>query len=183
MKKNVAVIVGSLRAGATTGKVARALIANAPETLALSVVPIGDLPLYNQDLETGTPPAPWARFRDSLADADAILFVTPEFNRSVPAALKNAIEVASRPYGKSVLDHLPGAVVSASPGLLGGALAAMHLRQILTNSAVKTMQQPEVYLSGADKLFDENDVIVNDGTRKFLGSFMQSFDAWITANG
>jgi chromate reductase, NAD(P)H dehydrogenase (quinone) len=135
--------------------------------------------MYNQDGDED-PPAAWTAFRERIRTADAVLFVTPEHNRSVPAALKNAVDVGSRPYGKSVWSGKPGAVVSASPGGIGGFGANHHLRQSLVFLNVPAMAQPEAYLSGADKLFDANGKLVNDGTRRHLSAFMQAYEAWIT---
>jgi chromate reductase len=179
--RNVAVLVGSLRKDSINRKVANALVGVAPEGLKLSIVDIGQLPFYNQD-EDENPPAAWTAFRERISAVDAVLFVTPEYNRSVPAVLKNAIDVGSRPYGKSAWSGKPGAVVSASPGCIGGFGANHHLRQSLVFLNVPAMAQPEVYLGGADKLFDANGKLVNDGTRKFLQGFMQAYEAWIIAN-
>ena len=124
----------------------------APPSLKLEFVEIGRLPLYNQD-EDANPPAVWIEFRARIKGADAVLFVTPEHNRSVPAALKNALDVGSRPYGQSAWNGKPGAVISASPGAIGGFGANHHLRQSLVFLNVPAMQQPEAYIGGADKLF------------------------------
>lgn len=183
MKKtyDVAVIVGSLRKDSINRRVANALAELAPAALKLSMIEIGQLAIYNQDDDTN-PPTAWTQFRERIRAADAVLFVTPEHNRSVPAALKNALDVASRPYGQSAWNGKPGAVVSASPGAIGGFGANHHLRQCLVFLNVPAMAQPEVYLGGADKLFDSQGKLANDGTRKFLQGFMQAFDVWITAN-
>ena len=178
---NVAVLVGSLRKDSINRKVSNALIELAPSGLKLALVEIGGLPLYNQD-QDGNPPAAWTEFRDKIKAAEAVLFVTPEHNRSVPAALKNALDVGSRPYGQSVWNGRPGAVVSASPGAIGGFGANHHLRQSLVFLNVPTMAQPEAYIGGADKFFDASGKLINDGTRKFLQQFMQAFSEWITAN-
>src|SRR5271167_3510170 len=178
---DVAVIVGSLRKDSVNRKVANALAELAPAELKLSIVEIGQLPLYNQDGDEN-PPAEWTAFRERISAADAVLFVTPEHNRSMPAALKNALDVGSRPYGKSAWSGKPGAVVSASPGAIGGFGANHHLRQSLVFLNIPAMAQPEAYISGADKLFDANGKLVNDGTRKFLQGFMQTYAAWIAAN-
>ena len=178
---NVAVIVGSLRKESINRKVANALIELAPSGLKPSIVEIGQLPLYNQDNDDN-PPAEWTAFREHIRAADAVLFVTPEYNRSVPAALKNAIDVGSPPYGKSAWSGKPGAVVSASPGAIGGFGANHHLRQSLVFLNIPAMPQPEAYIFGADKLFDANGKLNNDGTRKFLQGFMQAYAAWTTAN-
>ncbi len=178
---NVAVIVGSLRKDSINRKVANALIELAPSGLKPSIVEIGQLPLYNQDNDDN-PPAEWTAFRKHIMAADAVLFVTPEYNRSVPAALKNAIDVGSRPYGKSSWRGKPGAVVSASPGAIGGFGANHHLRQSLVFLDIPAMPQPEAYIGGADRLFDGNGKLNNDGTRQFLQGFMQAYDAWTRAH-
>jgi chromate reductase, NAD(P)H dehydrogenase (quinone) len=178
---DVAVIVGSLRKDSINRKVANALAELAPPSLKLRIIEIGQLPLYNQDLDANSPPA-WIAFRDQIKAADAVLFVTPEHNRSVPAALKNALDIGSRPYGQSAWNGKPAAVVTASPGAIGGFGANHHLRQSLMYLNMPVLQQPEAYIGGADKLFDADGKLVNDGTRKFLQQFMQTFAAWVAAN-
>ena len=179
--RDVAVIVGSLRKDSLNRKVAQALVALAPARLKLSIVDIGAMPLYNQDSDAAPPPS-YAAFRERIKAANAVLFVTPEHNRSMPAALKNALDVGSRPYGHNVWSGKPGAVVSASPGAAGGFGASHHLRQSLVFLNVPAMPQPEVYLGGADKLFDSNGALTNDRTREFLEKFMQAFAAWVERN-
>lgn len=176
--KKIAVLVGSLRKESFTRKTAKALIALAPESLALEIIEIGRLPIYNQDLEE-TPPDAWTNFREQLKGFDGFLFVTPEYNRSVPAVLKNAIDVGSRPYGKNIWDGKPGAVVSVSPGALGAFGANHHLRQSLVFLNIPTMAQPEAYVGGAAKLFDEHENLTNDSTREFLKKFMAAFAEWV----
>ena len=178
---NVAVLVGSLRKDSINRKVANALRELAPASLALGIVEIASLPLYNQD-DDANPPAAWTQFRAKVKGADAVLFVTPEYNRSVPAALKNALDVGSRPYGESVWSGKPGAVVSASPGAIGGFGANHHLRQSLVFLNVPAMQQPEMYLSGADKYFDADGKLTNAETQKRFTAAMQSFADWVAAN-
>lgn len=180
--RNVAVLIGSLRKDSINRKVANALADLAPASLTLEIVEIGGLPLYNQDADA-SPPAEWTAFRARIRAADAVLFVTPEYNRSVPAPLKNALDVGSRPYGQSAWNSKPGAVVSASPGAIGGFGANHHLRQSLVFLNVPVLQQPEAYIGGADKLFDAAGKLTNDGTRKFLEGFMAAFAAWVSANG
>jgi chromate reductase len=180
---NVCVLVGSLRKASLNRMLANALISLAPSSLQLDIVEIGQLPLYNEDLEAAAAPVPWTAFRQRIKAADAVLFVTPEYNRSVPAALKNALDVGSRPYGASVWDRKPGAVVSASPGAIGGFGANHHLRQSLVFLNVPTMQQPEAYLSHVDKLFDEHGKLASDGTRKFLQAIMLAFANWVETIG
>ena len=176
---SVCVLVGSLRKASLNGMLANTLMSLAPSSMKLETVEIGQLPFFNQDLETAATPAPWTAFRQRIKAADAVLFVTPEYNRSVPAALKNALDVGSRPYGSSVWDRKPGAIVSCSPSAIGAFGANHHLRQSLVFLNVPTMQQPEAYFGHADKLFDEQGKLVNDGTRKFLQEFMQAFANWV----
>jgi len=173
--RKVAVLVGSLRKASYNRRMALALGELAPETLKLDLVPIGDLPLYNEDLDGETPPEAWVRFRDQVRGADAVLFVTPEYNRSVPGGLKNAIDVGSRPYGKSVWSKKPCAVVTVSPGGIGGFGANHHLRQSLVFLDMPVLQQPEAYIGGAATLFAEDGAIASDGTRKFLIGLMNAF--------
>lgn len=180
-ERDVAVVVGSLRKASLNRRMARSLALLAPSTLRLEIVEIGDLPLYDEDAESSAPEA-WVRFRERIRRAEAVLFVTPEYNRSIPAPLKNAIDVGSRPYGKSAWSGKPGAVVSVSPGPLGGFGANHHLRQCLVFLNVPTMQQPEAYIGGAGKLFDDDGVLDNEQTRVFLTGLMTAFAAWIDAN-
>jgi chromate reductase len=176
--RDVAVLVGSLRKASLNRRMAHALIALAPAGLTLRTVEIGELPLYNQDLDDA-PPATFGTFRAAIKAADAVLFVTPEYNRSVPGVLKNAIDVGSRPYGGSVWDGKPGAVISVSPGAVGGFGANQHLRQSMVFLNVPMMQQPEAYIGGADKLLDENGDVTNEATRAFLERFINTFAKWI----
>jgi len=176
---NVCVLIGSLRKASFSGRLANALTSLAPSPMQLEAVDIGQLPFYNQDLEIDALPASWTAFRRRVKAADAVLFVTPEYNRSVPAVLKNALDVGSRPHGSSVWDRKPAAIVSSSPGTIGAFGANHHLRQSLVFLNVPTMQQPEAYISRVDKLFDEHGKLAGDGTRKFLQEFMQAFANWI----
>jgi chromate reductase len=176
--RKVAVFVGSLRKESFTRKVANALVIVAPGNLEFTFVDIGSVSFYNQDLEN-SPPPDWVALRESIRSADALLFATPEYNRSVPGVLKNAIDVASRPMGKSAFDRKPGAVISVSPGQLSAFGANHHLRQMLVFLNVPTLQQPEAYLGGVAKLFDETGALVNDSTREFLTKFMSAFAEWI----
>ncbi|HEX5280285.1 MAG TPA: NAD(P)H-dependent oxidoreductase [Micropepsaceae bacterium] len=178
-QQDVAVIIGSLRKESFSRKTANALIALAPASLKLEIVDIGNLPLYNQDLETSTPPAEWTAFRDRIRPVQGVIFVTPEYNRSVPGVLKNALDVGSRPYGKSVWDKKPAAIVSVSPGALGAFGANHHLRQSLVFLNMPPLQMPEAYVGGADKLFDAQGKLSNDSTREFLSKFMQAYAAWL----
>lgn len=177
--RNVAVLVGSLRKASYNRKVAHAVIAMAPARLALRIVEIGDLPLYNQDLETASPPPAWVAFRDAIRTADALLFVTPEYNRSMPGGLKNAIDVGSRPSGQGVWAGKPGGVISVTPGALG-ALGANHaLRQTLMAVGVAAMPLPEMYIAQAGTLFDDSGNFANDKTRELFAKFVAAFAAWV----
>ena len=181
-KRNVAVIIGSLRKGSYSRMMAKALCGAAPAGVDCGFVEIGALPLYNQDLEDAGAPQEWLAFRESVRGADAVLFVTPEYNRSVPGVLKNAIDVGSRPYGKSAWSKKPAAVVSVSPGALAAFGANHHLRQSFVFLDMPAMQQPEAYIGGAAKLFDEQGNLTSADTKEFLRKFMQSFAAWIETN-
>jgi len=181
--KKIAVIVGSLRKQSLNLMMAKALIACAPASLTLEIVEIGQLPLYNQeDDDEGHPAAEWVAFREKLQPFDGVLFVTPEHNRSVPAALKNALDIASRPYGKNVWAKKPGAVVSVSPGAIGGFGANHHLRQSLVFLDVPVMQQPEAYIGSAASLFDSSGNLINERTQTFIQGFMESFARWVMTN-
>jgi len=178
LARKVAVVVGSLRKESFTRKLAKAIAATAPANLTFDFVDIGQLEPFNQDLEP-TPTAAWTAFRDRIRSVDAVLFATPEYNRSVPGVLKNAIDVGSRPYGSSVWKGKPAAVVSNSPGAIGGFGAYHHLRQSLVFLDMPTLNQPETYVGNVATLFDEHGELVNEGTREFLTGFGQTFADWI----
>lgn len=155
----------------------------APASLEMEEVAIGELPVYNQDLDDeNIPPMAWVSFRERMKAFDAVLFVTPEYNRSVPAVLKNALDVGSRPYGQSIWDGKPGAVVSVSPGTISGFGANHHLRQSLVFLNIPAMQQPEAYIGNAATLFDDNGALNNERTREFLQNFMEAFAIWCEKN-
>ena len=177
----IAVIVGSLRKESYNLKTAKALIALAPETLSLKIVSIGELPMFNQDLEA-KPPDEWKFFREQIIAADGVIFLTPEYNRSIPGVLKNAIDVGSRPYGHNSWNGKPGAVVSVSIGSLSGFGANHHLRQSLVFINVPAMAQPEAYIGDAANLFDNNGTLTNESTKEFLKNFLLAFEKWVEAN-
>lgn len=179
--RTVAVLVGSLRKEAFSRKLAKAIAAVAPPTLKFDFVEIGQLQHFNQDLEP-TPTPEWVAFRDRVRAADAVLFVTPEYNRSVPGVLKNAIDVGSRPYGQSVFNGKPAAVVSNSPGAIGGFGAYHHLRQSLVFLNMPTLNQPETYVGNVATMFDDNGELTNESTREFLTGFGQTFADHIARN-
>lgn len=179
MKKyKIAVIVGSLRKESYNLKTAKALMKLAPKSLSLELLDISGLPMFNEDLEE-TPPKEWETFRKKISKADGLLFLTPEYNRSVPGVLKNAIDVGSRPYGENSWFGLPAAIVSVSIGSISGFGANHHLRQSLVFVNVHTMSQPEAYIGNAPNLFDANGNLKDDSTKKFLQDFMEAFESWV----
>jgi chromate reductase, NAD(P)H dehydrogenase (quinone) len=175
--RKVAVIVGSLRKESFTRKVAKTIMLLAPPTLDMEIVEIGQLALYNQD-DDDNPPPTYTEFREKIKQFDGVLFCTPEYNRSVPAALKNAIDVGSRPYGHSAWSGKPCAIVSVSPGALAGFGANHHLRQSLVFLNMPAMQQPEAYVGNIGKQF-EGDQLTNDATKAFLQTFVDAFATWV----
>jgi len=179
--KKIALIVGSLRKESFNRKIANALIKLAPPSLVLEIVEIKDLAVYNEDFDSN-PPAPWVDFRNKIKSFDGVIFVTPEYNRSYPASVKNALDVGSRPYGQSVWSGKPGAVISVSQGAIGGFGANHHLRQPLVFLNIPVMQQPEAYIGNVAGLFDDKGNLINDSTEKFLKSFLASYDKWVLKN-
>lgn len=176
--RSIAVLVGSLRKEAYSRKLAGALMQLAPPTLDLEIVDIGQMPFYNQDDETDNPPPTFTEFREAIARADGVLFVTPEYNRSIPAVLKNAIDVGSRPWGQSIWNGKPAAVVSQSPGAIGGFGANHHLRQCLTAVNAPCMQHPEAYLGLIGDKFD-GETLADEALRTFLQKYMECFATWV----
>ena len=179
---SVAVLVGSLRKASLSRLTARALADLAPPSLRLNIVEIGALTLYNQDIEA-EPPQTWTTFRDAIKKADAILFVTPEYNRSIPGVLKNALDIASRPSGQGAIIGKTAGIVSVSPGALGGFGANHHLRQCLVSLNLPVMQQPEAYVGGIATAFNPDGKLEDDGKRAFFEKYMQAFAAWIERVG
>ncbi|WP_392566439.1 NAD(P)H-dependent oxidoreductase [Utexia brackfieldae] len=174
MSKSIAVIVGSLRKDSYNRKLAKVLQEIAPASLSLKIIEIGDLPLYNEDIDGDNPPAAYTRFRQEMAACQGAIFVSPEYNRSVPAALKNALDVGSRPYGKSIWSKKPAVVITASPGAIGGFGANHHIRQSLVFLDMITLQQPEAYFGGVANAFDENGNIVPK-SKEFLQLIINAY--------
>src|SRR6202047_496924 len=170
---NVAVTVGSLRKEGFTLKIANALAKLAPDTLKFDVVTLYGISFFNQDLEAA-PPADWLAFREKLQKSKAVLFVTPEYNRSIPGVLKNAIDVGSRPYGKSSFNGKPTGIISNSPGPLGGIRAAKHLQNILPGICGAIMQQPEIYLNGVGDAFDDKGELVKEALKGVLKAYIDA---------
>ena len=176
--RKIAVLVGSLRKESFTRKLAKSLMLAAPPTLELEIVDISQLPMYNQDDETDAPPPTWTEFRNRIREADGILFCTPEYNRSMPAVLKNAIDVGSRPYGQAAWTGTPCAEVSNSPGALGGFGANHAVRQTLVFLNMPCMQMPEAYIGGIANKFD-GEQLTDESLRGFLQQFMECYATWV----
>jgi chromate reductase len=175
---NVAVIVGSLRKEAFSLKVANALGKLAPPSLKLNTVTLNGLSFFSQDLEAN-PPADWVGFRETLQKSDAVILVTPEYNRSIPGVLKNAIDIGSRPYGKSSFLGRPLGLFGTSPGAHGGVSAVKHLQQIMPGIAGPIMQQPEAYAGMLGDGFDASGDVTKDALKQFLTTYVQEFAAWV----
>lgn len=181
MSRKIAVIVGSLRKDSLNRKMAQTVCSLAPASLAMELIEIKDLPMYNQDLDDeGHPPEAWTKFRKQIKECAGILFVTPEYNRSIPGVLKNAVDVGSRPYGQNVWGGKPGAIISVSPGVIGGFGANHHLRQSLMCLNILMLQQPEAYIGQASSLFNDNNELTNMDTQQFLQKFTQTFADWVS---
>ena len=175
---DVVTFIGSLRRESYTRTLVKALPALAPASLQFDIVEIGTLGFYNQD-EEASPPAEWVALRERIRRADAVLFATPEYNRSVPAVLKNAIDIGSRPLPQNAWAGKPGAVISVSPGALGGFGANQHLRQSLVAVNVQTMTGPEAYIGGIANLLDGEGSLTAVTTREFLARYLVAFETWI----
>jgi chromate reductase len=175
---HVVVIVGSLRKESFTLKIANALAKLAPDTVKLDVVTLHGLSFFNQDLEA-TPPADWLAFREKIQKSAGVVFVTPEYNRSIPGVLKNAIDVASRPYGKSSFLGKPTGIISNSPGPLGGVSAAKHLQNILPGISGPILGQPESYLNGVGDAFDDKGHLIKEALQKVLQQYVDAFAAFV----
>ena len=174
----IAVIVGSLRRDSYNRRLAQALEKLAPHDFQFQYLDISQLPLYNQDDDKQQAEVV-LQFKQAISDSQALLFVTPEYNRSVPGVLKNALDHASRPYGKNVWAGKPAGVLGASIGAIGTALAQQHLRNILADLDAPTLGQPEVVLKVDDKFFAEDGSVANEGSRKFLQGWMDAYAAWV----
>ncbi len=178
--KKIGIFVGSLRRGSFSRSIAQAAVSFFPAELEFRFINIGDLPLYNQDFDDdGKPPASYEVFRHAVADLDGFLFVTPEYNRSIPAVLKNALDVGSRPYGHNVWNGKPGGIISVSPGGLGAFGANHHLRQPMVFLNVLLLQQPEAYISKVASLLNEKGELVDESTRTYLKNFIDAFSEWV----
>jgi chromate reductase, NAD(P)H dehydrogenase (quinone) len=175
---NVGYIVGSLATASINRKLAKALVRLAPAELKLTEIPIRDLPLYSYDYDADYPPVAKA-FKDAIASVDAVLFVTPEYNRAIPGALKNAIDWASRPYGKNSFTRKPSAVIGTSPGAIGTAIGQQHLRSVLGFCNSPQMNAPEAYIQFTPGLITDEGEVTNESTAEFLRSYMAEFHQFI----
>ncbi|WP_343691051.1 NAD(P)H-dependent oxidoreductase [Chitinophaga sp.] len=183
MSKIIGIIAGSLRKESFSKKIANGLLQMAPEGFEFRIIPIDELPIYNQDFDDHqNVPATYVTFRNNIQAVDGLIFVTPEYNRSIPSVLKNALDVGSRPYGESVWDRKPGAVFSNSPGNIGGFGANHHLRQCLTFLNIPVMQQPEVYLQKSNELFDEKGDLKEGDTKEFIAKAVNAYIEWFGKN-
>ena len=179
MGYKIAIIVGSLREGSLNQKMARSICAIRGDNLDCAMIEIGDLPLYNQDLDSN-PPEQWTRFRDQVRPADGVLFVSPEYNRGIPGVLKNAIDVGSRPYGQSVFDKKPAAIITVSPGAIGGFGANHQIRQSCVFLNMPMMQQPEAYLGGVtDDSFGPNGELKDGPLKELVTKLAHAFHDWV----
>ena len=181
-KTRIALLVGSLRKDSFNRHLARAVERLAPQDFSFDHIRIDDLPLYNQDFDSAYP-AECKRIKDEVAAADALLFVTAEYNRSIPGVLKNAIDIASRPWGSNSFAGKPGAVIGVSVGAPGTSMAQQHLRNVLAYLDVSTLAQPEVFIQNKKGLFDADGNIGDEGTRKFLQDFVDRYVAWVKRHG
>lgn len=174
----ITVVVGSLRKEAFSLKIAKALQKLAPETLKLELVTLEGISFFNQDLEAN-PPADWLKLRDTLKASDGVIFVTPEYNRAIPGVLKNAIDIASRPYGKSSLNGIPVGLIGNSPGAQGGVCAVKNLQNIMPGIAGPILQQPEMYLGGVGDAFDDKGELTKESLRDFLIQYLAAWAKWV----
>jgi len=178
MTYTVGYMIGSLSAVSINRILARALVRLAPPEWSMVEIPIGDLPLYNRDLDSDYPPEARA-LKDAIADVDAMLFVTPEYNRDIPGALKNAIDWASRPWGQNSFARKPSVVIGASPGKIGTAVAQQNLRSILSFCNSPQMNAPEAYIQFTPGLITDSGEVTDDETAEFLRTYMADFGAFI----
>jgi chromate reductase len=175
---NIVVIVGSLRKESFTLKIANALAKLAPPSLKLDVVTLNGISFFNQDLEAA-PPADWTAFREKIQKSDGVIFVTPEYNRAIPGVLKNAIDVASRPYGKSSFQGKPTGIISNSPGPLGGVSAAKTLQNVLPGITGPILGQPEIYLNGVGDAFDDKGELTKESLKTVLKQYIDAYAAFV----
>ncbi|MGI6665636.1 MAG: NADPH-dependent FMN reductase [Christensenellaceae bacterium] len=182
-KIKIGVLVGSLREEAYSKKIEQYMIGFLEEAFDITIIPIGELPLYVQDFDDlAIPPASWQVFRETVKKQDGFLFVTPEYNRSIPAVLKNALDIGSRPAGSNIWAKKTGTIIAASPGAIGGFGVCRSLREVTTYLDMYIMQQPEVYLANVAALMDETGDIVNEGTKEFLQVVADAFVEWMHAH-
>ncbi len=178
MSKKIAVLVGSLRKDSYNRKVAKEMMRLAPESLQMEMVEIGHLPFYNEDLEEDAP-SEWKEFREQIKSMDGLLFLSPEYNRTMSGVMKNALDVGSRPWGKSAWDGKPAGVVTVSPSALGGFGANHNIRAAAVTLNMPVMAQPEAYIGSAHELFEEDGQTLVDDTAQFISTFLCAFEKWV----
>jgi chromate reductase len=182
MSKQIGIIAGSLRKDSWSKKIANAVLSMAPQGFEFRTISLDDLPVYNQDFDDHGPvPGSYVKFREEIKALEGVIFITPEYNRSIPGVLKNAIDIGSRPYGKSAWKGKPAAIFSNSPGVVSGFGANHHLRQCLVFLDMPAMQQPEVYLAQVHELFEENGDL-NGPTKEFMQKAVDAYINWFNRN-
>lgn len=174
----ITVVVGSIRKEAFSLKIAKALQKLAPDTMTLELLTLDGISFFNQDLEAN-PPADWLKLRETLKTSDGIIFVTPEYNRAIPGVLKNAIDIASRPYGQSAMNGVPVGFIGSSPGAQGGVCAVKNLQNIMPGICGPILQQPEMYLGGVGDAFDDKGDLTKDSLRDFLNQYLAAWAKWV----
>lgn len=183
MDKVIGILAGSLRKESFSKKIAQAIVPMAPEGYRFQIVSLDGLEVYNQDFDDHNQvPESYKAFREEMQNVDGVIFITPEYNRSVPGVLKNALDIGSRPAGKSVWDKKPAAIFSNSPGNISAFGANHHLRQSLVFLNMPAMQQPEVYIAKANELFDDSGALKEGETKKFIAEAVEAYIAWFEKN-
>ncbi|WP_295199521.1 NADPH-dependent FMN reductase [uncultured Chryseobacterium sp.] len=183
MDKVIGILAGSLRKESFSKKIAQAIVRMAPEGYRFQIVSLDGLEVYNQDFDDHNQvPESYKAFREEMQNVDGVIFITPEYNRSVPGVLKNALDIGSRPAGKSVWDKKPAAIFSNSPGNISAFGANHHLRQSLVFLNMPAMQQPEVYIAKANELFDDSGALKEGETKKFIAEAVEAYIAWFEKN-
>lgn len=179
--KQIGILIGSLRRESYCRAIANYIMSVAPTGLSIKEIPLGELSMFNQDYDDdGTTPTAWKVFREEIRQLDGVLFITPEYNRSMPAVLKNALDIASRPYGQSVWAGKAGGIISVSPGHVGGFGANQHLRQPMGFLDIRLMQQPEAYVCDVTTALDDKNNVVKESTQQSLQNYLQAFKKWVT---
>jgi chromate reductase len=179
-KKHIGILVGSLRRESYSKKIALEVAKLMPNNFDMKILELNNLSIFNQDYDDdGGTPGAWRTFREQVKELDGFLFVTPEYNRSIPPVLKNAIDIASRPYGQNAWSGKPGAIISVTPGSSGALGAYQHLKQTVDSLNIFTLPQPEMYIRNVDSLLDADGHINNKRTLDWLQGFADAFAGWV----